>query len=279
MGTKHGPRTPRQKYGEELRLRRIAAGLTQEALSELVVCSPTLISHYEAGRRLPSPEDAQRIDRALGTDGFFARWLEDLDSKFAQFFTAVAELEPEATKVSLYGLSLIPGLLQTDAYARAVFQAYRPNYRADELDAFVVNRTERGRILSESTTPIAWALLDEASLRRRIGGPRVMAEQLRKVASMAESGRLRLHVLPFAAGAHALLESALYLLDFADAAPLAYVEGLRTGNLMDDPSLVAACQESYTLALSEAATQQDSVALVRAIAEEHEYAPPQPHRR
>ncbi|MFE9778630.1 Scr1 family TA system antitoxin-like transcriptional regulator [Streptomyces sp. NPDC005775] len=278
MGTKRRPRTPREKYGEELKLRRIAAGLTQEALGEMVVCSPTLISHWEAGRRLPKPDDARRIDVALGTDGFFARWLEDLDSKFAQFFTPVAELESEATEVRLYGLSLIPGLLQTGAYARAVFQAYRPNYRADELDNLIVNRMDRGKVLSGSKAPIAWALLDEASLRRRIGGPQVMAEQLRKVADLAESGRLRLHVLPFATGAHALLESALYLLDFADAAPLAYVEGLRTGNLMDDPTLVAACQASYTLALSEAASQRNSVGLVRAIAEEHEHAQLAPHR-
>ncbi|MBT3099974.1 helix-turn-helix transcriptional regulator, partial [Streptomyces sp. CBG30] len=65
------PRTAREKYGEELKLRRMAAGLTQEALAREVVCSPTLISHYEAGRRLPSPDDARRIDQALGTDGFF----------------------------------------------------------------------------------------------------------------------------------------------------------------------------------------------------------------
>lgn len=278
MGTKRRPRTPREKYGEELRLRRIAAGLTQEALGEMVVCSPTLISHWEAGRRLPKPDDARRIDVALGTDGFFARWLEDLDSKFAQFFAPVAELESEATEVRLYGLSLIPGLLQTSAYARAVFQAYRPNFRADELDELIVNRMERGRVLSGPNAPVAWALLDEASLRRRVGGPQVMAEQLRKVADLAEAGRLRLHVLPFATGAHPLLESALYLLDFADAAPLAYVEGLRTGNLMDDPTLVAACQTSYTLALSEAASQRNSVGLVKAIAEEHEHAQHQPHR-
>jgi transcriptional regulator with XRE-family HTH domain len=86
-------RTPRQKYGEELRLRRIAAGLTQEELSDQVVCSPALISHFEAGRRLPKPDDAQRIDRALGTDGFFARWLEDLENNYDPRFAVAAELE------------------------------------------------------------------------------------------------------------------------------------------------------------------------------------------
>ncbi|MEU4027430.1 helix-turn-helix transcriptional regulator [Streptomyces anulatus] len=279
MGTKQGPRTPREKYGEELRLRRIAAGLTQEALSEMVVCSPTLISHYEAGRRLPSPEDAQRIDRALGTDGFFARWLEDLDPAFARYFTDVAELEQEATEIRQYGASLIPGLLQTKEYSRAVFQAYRPNYTAEELDELVVSRANRARLLDKPSAPVAWTLLDEGALRRTVGGPQVMADQLHKVADMAEAGRLRLHVLTLASGAHALLESMVYLLSFADAAPLAWVEGLRTGRMLDDPAVVAGCHTSYTLALSDAASRQESVALVRSIAEEHEHAQHREHHR
>lgn len=271
MGTKRTPRSPRQKYGEELRLRRIAAGLTQEALSEQVVCSPTLISHWEAGRRLPKPDDAQRIDRALGTDGFFVRWLEDLEQKYADYFRSVAELEREASEIRQYGAHLVPGLLQTPSYARAVFRAARTNFTQDELDRAVANRVERGKLLQTPDGPVAWTLLDEAVLRRPIGGPQVMAEQLRRIADMAEGGRLRLHVLPFAAGAHALLEGMLYLLDFRDAAPVAYVEGLYTGNLLDDPALVAACGTDYALALGDALAHMDSVALVRAISEEYEH--------
>ncbi|QCW77728.1 helix-turn-helix domain-containing protein [Streptomyces sp. S6] len=266
------PRTAREKYGEELKLRRMAAGLTQEALAREVVCSPTLISHYEAGRRLPSPDDARRIDQALGTDGFFERWLEDLDPAFAHYFGAVAELEQEATEIRHYGGSLIPGVLQTKAYSRAVFEAYRPNYCAEELDELVVSRANRAMLLEKPSAPVTWILLDEAALRRRVGGPQVMAEQLRKVADMAGAGRVRLHVLPLASGAHALLEGMLYLLTFADAAPLAYIEGLHNGRLVDDPALVDACHTSYTLALSDAASRQKSVALVRSIAEEHEHA-------
>ncbi|MGW5069988.1 helix-turn-helix domain-containing protein [Streptomyces cyaneofuscatus] len=266
------PRTTREKYGEELKLRRMAAGLTQEALAEEVVCSPTLISHYEAGRRLPSPDDARRIDRALGTDGFFERWLEDLDPAFAHYFGVVAELEQEVTEIRHYGGSLIPGLLQTKAYSRAVFEAYRPNYFAEELDELVVSRTKRALLLDKPSAPATWILVDEGALRRRVGGPKVMAEQLHKVADMADSGRIRMHVLPLACGAHALLEGMLYLLSFADAAPLAYIEGLHNGRLLDDPALVAACHTSYTLALSDAASRQESVAIVRSIAEEHEHA-------
>ncbi|MEU3057766.1 helix-turn-helix domain-containing protein [Streptomyces griseus] len=278
MGTKRRPRTPREKYGEELKLRRIAAGLTQEALSEMVVCSPTLISHYEAGRRLPSPEDAQRIDRALGTDGFFERWLEDLDPAFVHYFRAVAELEQEVTEIRHYGGLLIPGLLQTKAYSRAVFEAFRPNYLVEELDELVVSRTKRALLLDEPSAPETWILLDEGALRREVGGPQVMAEQLHKVADMADSGRVRLHVLPLSCGAHALLEGMVYLLSFADAAPLAYLEGLHNGRLLDDPALVAACHTSYTLALSDAASRRKSVALVRSIAEEHEHAHHRAHQ-
>ncbi|MFD9421554.1 MULTISPECIES: helix-turn-helix transcriptional regulator [unclassified Streptomyces] len=271
MRTNRRPRTPREKYGEELRLRRLAAGLTQEALAELVVCSPTLISHFEAGRRLPSPDDAQRIDRALGTDGFFARWLEDLDTKYADHFAAVAELETQATLIQQFALSLVPGLFQTDGYARALFQAYRPNHLREEIDKDVVIRTQRARVLDGPLKPVLWTMLDEAVLRRRVGGPQVMAEQLNKVADMAENGRLRLHVLPFGVGAHSLQQSLLTLLSFADSAPVAYVEGFQTGNLMDDPGLVASSRTAYDLALSDAMSHQESLALVRAAAEEHEH--------
>lgn len=232
-----------------------------------MVCSPTLISHFEAGRRLPSPEDAQRLDLVLKTDGFFARWLKDLDSRYADHFAAAAELEGQATKIQHYGALLVPGVLQTEAYARAVFCAYRPNYRAEDLDRRVVNRMERARIL-EGSGPVVWTMLDEAVLRRRVGGPRVMAEQLHKIADMAQAGRLRLHVLSFG-GEHALLEGMVSLMSFSDAAPVTYVEGLCTGNLMDDPALVSECQAAYDLALSDALGHKESLALIRQVAEEY----------
>ncbi|GCB49188.1 helix-turn-helix transcriptional regulator [Streptomyces sp. NL15-2K] len=271
MSETRKPRTQRQKYGEELRLRRAAAGLTQEELGDQVVCSPTLISHFEAGRRLPKPDDAQRIDRALGTDGFFARWLEDLESKYDVHFAAAAALEQQATLIQQFALSLVPGMLQTPDYARAVFAAYRPNHTAEELDDEVVIRTERARILDGPLKPVIWTLLDEAVLRRRVGGPQVMAEQLHKIADMAEAGRLRLHVLPYGVGAHALMHSLLTLMSFEDSAPVAYVEGFLVGQLLDDPALVNACQASYALALSDALSKQESLALVRVAAEEHEH--------
>ncbi|WP_433547632.1 helix-turn-helix domain-containing protein [Streptomyces sp. CA-294286] len=270
MDKKDKPKSPREKYGEELKLRRVAAGLTQEALGEMVVCSPTLISHYESGRRLPSSDDARRVDRALGTDGFFERWREDLETKYVQHFDPVADLEKLATLIKLFALTLVPGILQTPSYARALFRAYRPNHTPEELDQAVVIRTSRAQILNAPSKPVVWALLDEAVIRRKIGGALVMAEQLHKVADMAEEGRLRLHVLPYGVGAHALLEGLLTLMEFEDCAPVGYVEAVKTGRLLDDPTLVTACRTAYDLVLSEALPQKESLTLIRTAAEEFE---------
>ncbi|MFG2183018.1 Scr1 family TA system antitoxin-like transcriptional regulator [Streptomyces abikoensis] len=268
-----GPSIARQAYGEELRIRREAAGHTQQSLSEAVVCSPSLIAHIEAGRRKPRASDAKRIDKELRTGGFFHRFLPTLDTlRVAAHFAQAAELQQQAICIQEYGSALVPGLLQTEDYARAIFRASWPNSTATDIDRHVVNRLERGRLLDTPDRPVMWVLLDECVLRRPIGGPSAMTKQLHHVAHLGRSGRVRLHVLPFSVGAHALLESMVTLMKFDDAAPVAYVEGLRTGRVHDDPATVAKCQTAYDLALSEALSSEASLAMIDAATEEYEHA-------
>ncbi|MBN3932570.1 hypothetical protein IQ279_23635 [Streptomyces verrucosisporus] len=118
-------------------------------------------------------------------------------------------------------------------------------------------------------SPVLWTLLDESILRRPIGGRGAIAEQLEHIAEMGRSGRVRVHVLPFSAGAHALLESMVILMRFTDAPPVAYVEGLRTGRVMDGPDMVEACQSAYDLALGDALSSEDSLALLETVSEEY----------
>ena len=261
--------TPRQKYGEELRRRRLAAGLTQQELAEMVVCSHTLISHIEAGRRLPQPDDARRLDQALGTDGWFERWLLDLERRYISYFAEVAELEKTASEIRLFASMLVPGLLQTEEYARAVYRAYKTNFTVEEVDQLVFNRLERSRLLDNPSSPVVWTLLDEAVIRRPVGGGQAMANQLVHVAGAAESGRIRLHVIPFRSGAHALMEGMLTLMKFSDSAPVAYTESIVTGNLMEDPVLVSEARAAYDLALSESLPHHESLALISEVTEGH----------
>jgi transcriptional regulator with XRE-family HTH domain len=263
----------RQAYGEELRVRREAAGHTQQSLGELVICSPSLIAHWEAGRRKPSLEDAARLDAVLETGGFFVRFLPTLDEgPVAAYFAQAQELEKQATVIQEYGATLVPGLLQTEEYAREVLRACGPRCTEAELDERVASRMKRARLLDDPETPEYWAILDENVLRRQVGGPAGMARQLRHIASLIRSGRARVHVLPHAVGAHALLLGSVMLMEFDDQPPVAYVEGVRTGRIEDDPANVAAHQRLYALTLGDALCWQKSLALIEALAEEYEHA-------
>ncbi|MBQ1089544.1 helix-turn-helix transcriptional regulator [Streptomyces sp. B93] len=277
MAIEDNPRS-REKYGEELRRRREGAGLTQEELSQRVVMSRTHIAHIEAGRRRPDVEDARRLDQMLGTDGFFERFLPVLDGrKVSEHFKGAMEFEAKATEIRLYAPKLVPGILQTPAYAREVLSSGASPRTAEDRDKLLATRLERGRILDNFYSPAVWAMFDEAVLRRPIGSPAVMCEQLRHIVSLAESHRIRVHVLPFARGYHALLEGFVSLMWFEDLPPVAYVEGLKSGRLWELPPVVRECQKAYDHALGDALSHQESLALLRSVTEDYEHEVQQTH--
>ncbi|MEV0226540.1 helix-turn-helix transcriptional regulator [Streptomyces sp. NPDC050704] len=262
----------RVKYGEELRRLREAAEFTQEELSQRAVMSRTHIAHIEAGRRRPDVDDARRLDQVPETGGFLVRFLPTLDGRtVAEHFAGALEFEGQATEIRVYASKLVPGLLQTTAYALEVLGYGHPPKSDEERDKLPVTRLERARILKDFHSPVLWAMLDEAVLRRPIGGPAVMCEQLRHIVRLGESRRIRVHVLPFTVGAHALLEGAVSLMWFADLPPVAYVEGLKTGRVWELPSVVRQCQEVHDHALGDALSHRKSLALIRSVAEDYEH--------
>ncbi|MGW2561654.1 helix-turn-helix domain-containing protein [Streptomyces sp. NPDC001514] len=263
----------REKYGEELKRRREAAGLTQEELSQRAIMSRTHIAHIEAGRRRPDVEDARRLDQVLDTGGLFERFLPALgEGRVAEHFAEALELERRATVIREYAPKLVPGILQTEAYAREVLGSGFPPKTTEERDRLLVTRLERARILDDFHSPVFWALMDEAVLRRPIGSPAIMCEQLRHIVQLGESHRIRVHALPFSAGFHALMEGFVTLMWFEDLPPVAYVEGLKTGRVLEVPSVVRECQAAYDHALGDALSHHESLALIRSVAKEYEHA-------
>ena len=240
-------KSTRQRYG---RHRREAADLTQAALGERVVLSPSMIAHVEAGRRKPQLDDAKRLDGELRTGGFFARLLDTLDVvEVADHFVAALEAEQQtAVAICQYAVSLVPGLLQTSAYSREVYRTSYLNPIAAEIDKLVVYRMRGAEILKSPLSPTVWTILHENVIRTEVGGPRTMAEQLRHILALGRSGRILVQVVPQTAGAHACLTSMLKLMRFDDAPDLAYVEGLFTENLIDDPLTVRNCWDPHDLA-------------------------------
>uniref|UniRef100_A0AAU3GWT4 Helix-turn-helix transcriptional regulator n=1 Tax=Streptomyces sp. NBC_01401 TaxID=2903854 RepID=A0AAU3GWT4_9ACTN len=264
--------SPRALLGAELRHRREAADLSQEDLGAPLFVSGSFIGQLESGTRRMQLDQAQKLDEVLGAGGFFVRNCAALKkSKYPDHFAEAAEAERLATTIREYAPLLIPGLLQTEAYARAVFRAYQPTATEDVIDELVTARLERAQLLTDPTTPMLWVVLDEAVLRRRVGGAPVMAEALHHVAELARQHRAIVQVLPFAAGAHAALDGGLKLMAFPDAPPLAYVDGLGMGRLQDDPAGVARYELTYHLLGASALSPEASLALVESAAEDYHH--------
>ncbi|MGC9543259.1 helix-turn-helix domain-containing protein [Streptomyces sp. UG1] len=262
--------SPRALLGAELRHAREKAGLSQEKLGQLLFASGSFVGQLEAGTRRIQPEHARVLDEALGTGDFFQRNCKaSARSRYPEHFAEAAEAEAEAMAIRQYAPMLIPGLLQTPAYARAVIRAYEPTAPEETIDERVEGRMARTRLLDDPTKPLLWAVLDEAALRRVTGSRAVMAEALRHVAGLAHRGRVIVQVLPFNAGAHKAMEGSLKLMDFEDAPPLVYFEGVGTGRLEDDPATVARLRFTFELLAASALSPKKSLALVESLAQDY----------
>ncbi|MFF9477986.1 helix-turn-helix domain-containing protein [Streptomyces sp. NPDC014733] len=260
--------SPRAMLGAELRHQREKANLSQEDLGTQLFVSGSFIGQLEAGTRRMLPEYAQKIDEILKTDGYFKRNCgAAMKSKYPDHFAEAAEAEAQASSIKEYSPSLIPGLLQTEAYARAMFRAGHPTALESVIDELVAARLERARILDDATTPLLWVVLDEAAIRRPVGGPAAMAEVLRHIAALGRRHRIIVQVLPFDVGGHAALEGSLKLMAFTDAPALAYLDGLGTGRLVDDPATVSRYELSYDLLAASALSPEASLALIETAAE------------
>ncbi|WP_329195930.1 helix-turn-helix domain-containing protein [Streptomyces sp. NBC_01435] len=262
--------SPRALLGAELRHRREGAGLSQEELGLPLFVSGSFIGQLESGTRRMQVDQAEKLDGILETDGFFVRNCAALKkSKYPDHFAEAADAEAMAGEIREYAPQLIPGLLQTDAYARAVFRAYQPTAPEEVINGLVAARLDRAQILADPTSPMFWAVLDETVLRRRVGSPAVMAEALRHILALAREHRIIVQVLPFSAGAHMAMEGQLKLMSFRDAPPLAYLQGLGSGTLHDDPATVRHCELTYDLVVASALSPQASLALIESVAEDY----------
>lgn len=258
-------------FGAELKRRREEAGFTQVELGARVFVSGGYIGQFEQAIRKPQLDVAQRIDSLLQSGGFFERMWRKLidDTRYADYFAEVVELERTATKIAEFAPTLVPGLLQTADYARAVMLAGNPFVTDEDIEEKVTARRERARILDDATRPLYWAILHEHVLRIPVGGVVTMAEQLDHIASLVRQRRIVVQVLPYSVGSYPLMGRMVQLMEFNDAPPTAYTEAVYSGNLLDDPALVKRVQGAYDLLRAAALPPEASRALLESAAEDH----------
>jgi transcriptional regulator with XRE-family HTH domain len=214
----------------ELRQFREAAGLTGEQVAEQMGWSVAKVYRIEGDRVRVLPRDVQRLLKLYGIGGEQAEavlelaraarakdWWHQYSGAIPEWFQFYVGLEAAASAMQEYCAELVTGLLQTEAYARAVMAA-AARTDTEEMDRQVAVRLERQKRLTAPDAPSLWVILAEAVLHRQVGGPAVMRAQLAHVAEMAGRGNVTVQVLPFTAGAHPAMLGSFTLMQFPDPA-------------------------------------------------------------
>ncbi len=255
-------------FAEELRAAREQAGLSMEDLAAKINYSASLIGMVEGMHRVPQADFAERCDAALGTPGTFTRQQKRLRNlTFPASFRPFAGYEATATSLRWFEHSLIPGLLQTEEYARAVL-ATRPNTSDDEIEEMVSARLQRQAVLKRDNPPLVWAVIDEAVLHRPVGSPEVMRAQLMHLVEISKRHNVMLQVLPYGAGGHSGLRGAMIIADFDDAPSVAFLETAAEGQTVEEPSVVAKVALTFDTLRAEALSRAASRDLIMKVAEE-----------
>ncbi|MEV5868487.1 helix-turn-helix domain-containing protein [Streptomyces tendae] len=257
--------SPLDYYGFELRRHREAAGLTQRQLGDIVNYTGSLVGQIETARKLPTPEFSERVDAALGTGGLLSRLVDlVMRSQVPAWFQQVAELQARATEIYSFDTHMVHGLLQTEAYARAVLGVLDQS----NLDDRTSVRIARQKIFEKDEPPVFWAVLSECALRQEMGGRETMREQLAHLLTFEANPRINVQILPYAAGAHAGLQGSFDVYRFAGDPPILYTEGYGSGHPTANPSTVKDCSLRYDHLQASALSLRDSAELIRRLMEE-----------
>ncbi|SEE53867.1 Helix-turn-helix domain-containing protein [Streptomyces sp. 2112.3] len=263
--------TPRTVLGRRLRRLREAASLSQRALADKVGYPHTYLSRVERGEQLPSEALAEALDAHFATDGLFVELLSMAqDASIPDYGRAVLDEETKAARIQVFESSLIPGLLQTNAYAHALIRKSLPGECEERVCELAATRMRRKRVFDREESPFYWAIMDEAALKRPVGGAKCMTEQIDHILTMTQSPHTSIQVLPFNQGEHPLLAGSLTLLTLRNGTATGYAESFASGESVESPRRVLQLTQRFDIARSMALPEDGSLDLIRSYLREYE---------
>jgi transcriptional regulator with XRE-family HTH domain len=272
------PTVRRRELGARLRALRLAAGLTAEEVAARMEVSAAKISRIETGARGVSIADVRFLCDLYGASESERERLLVLtrESKRRSWWQqhglpetvmTYTGLEDAAVGISHYETSLLPGLLQTEHYARALSAGIMFDQPSAAVNQIVEARMIRQGRLSERHPPELWVVLDEAALRRIVGGPSVMRDQLEHLVERAHDPNITLQVIPFDAGAHPALDSAFEILHLEEVSDVVYVEGLLGHFFLQSETDLTRYRRAFDQLRAVALSPRASEKLIRAVAD------------
>ncbi|MFG2402650.1 helix-turn-helix domain-containing protein [Streptomyces lydicus] len=252
---------PRRRFAEELRLLRTQRGESLRQLGTALGWDASLFGKLESGQTLGSPEVAEALDQHYGTPGLLlALWeLAAADpTQFKERYRRYMTLEAEAVSMWHYGVSVFPGMLQTEGYAREVLAV--GGAKGEDLTRQVEARIGRRELLKGDDAPPFRTILSEAVLRSSLRDPEEWRKQLEHLTEVAARPNVTLHVMPDASGPHGLVSTDVMFLRLPEGRTVAYTENAHRGELIEESSSVERLQRAYDavrdLALSPAGSRK-----------------------
>lgn len=259
------PQYSLKMFGEVVKTFRKRARLTQEQFAPLVGYSLETVASVEQGRRLPPPDFAERADSILDAFGVILAAAKHLTRRkgLASWFRQWAELELSALSLYTYECRLIPGLLQTAAYARTLFADQLPPLADEQIEAQLAARLERQRLLRERPNTSFSFILEEHLFLRDLGGEEITRELLDHILDLSELRNVSIQIMPLVRHHHAGLDGPMQLLETPDHQWFGYLEGQKYGQFVSDPGVISALQMRCANMRSQALSLDDSKSLMR----------------
>ncbi|GGU97431.1 transcriptional regulator [Actinomadura cremea] len=282
MAPRSSPTARRRRLAAALRRLRETHNLSCAEVGRTLGWSESKVSRIETGRTGIRATDLDRLLSAYEVDEEMRKalhllrrqashrgWWSTYSDALPSWFQSYVGLEDGARSLMIYQSDLIPGLMQTDEYAEAIIRAHRPSLDADEIERQLTARATRQALLAQADPLEVWVVLDEAALRRMVGGRGTMVTQLHRLEELAELPNVTLQVLPFEQGAHASMGTSFHRLTFPeqDANDVIYLEDLTSSQYLEEPGDI----ERYTLVIdhlrASALPPEASVRFIRRVAD------------
>lgn len=280
MASTQSPTVRRRRLAFELRKLREAAKLTCEEVAERLECSASKISRVETGRVSVSPRDVRDMLEIYGIpedqreslvqlarDSRQKGWWHAYSDTIQPQFATYVGLESAASEIRVYEVNIIPGLLQTEDYARTMMRSGTMNGSHEDVERKVALRMARQPALTRDDPPMLWTVVDEAALRRRVGGTELMRAQLEHVLELSGLKNVAMQVIPFGAGAHPAMGRPFVILVFPERVDpdVVYLEDLTSTLYLEDVDEVDRYNVFFNHLRATALSFEDSAALVTSV--------------
>ncbi|MFI1069890.1 helix-turn-helix domain-containing protein [Streptomyces puniciscabiei] len=250
-------------FGRQLKLFRERAGLDRATFGSMVGYSASTIASFEQGRRIPPPKFIDQADEVLGAGGVLSAGKEEVArAQYPAFFRDAAKLEAQAIEVQVYATQAVPGLLQTEEYARSVFAMWRPLLEEEAIEQGVIARLARQEIFTRRPVPHFSFVIEEAVLHRPLGGDGVWRGQLEHLLLMGEKRNVEIQAMPNSRQEHAGLGGPFTLMEVKEGRRIAYTEVQGDSHVHTERTKVRELERAYGTLRAQALTPAESLSLI-----------------